>query len=799
MNTIWQDLRYSARMLRKRPGFALLAVLTLTLGIGANTAIFSVINVVLLQALPYPSGDRLVAVWMKLQQTDQVELSPDEFADFQTANRSFVELAAAERANLNLTGAGEPVRLEGQAITANLFPALGVRPLLGRSFTPEEDRAGARVAVLSYELWQARFGGQPDIVGKTMQLDGKNYDVIGVMPGEFQFPPPGVASKPGEIWVPRALEIETARNAHNLLTIGLLKPGVTVAQAQSDIATLAQQREARTGNGPGKVNLVALQAQVGRQLRPALLLLAGAVGFVLLIACANVANMLLTAAAARQQEISVRLALGASRWRIVRQMLTESLLLSLTGAVLGLLLATWGCDALQTLGASQLPRADQIQVNGSVLVFTLALAVLTGLGFGLAPALNLSRAGLYETLKEGGRSGQDAGRRSWRNALITAEVALSLMLLLGAGLMLRSFWQLLQVAPGFNAQNLLSVELSLPQERYATPALRATFYQQLLERLQTLPGVQSAAIVNHPPFSGRRGINAFLLEGQSESTRDANLPLADFRVISPAYFQMMGIPLLQGRALTAADQADAQPVAVINQAFADKYWPGENPLGRRLRIGDEWTTIVGIAANIRQSGLDQEAAPHVYAPYQQLPLGRTGLLVRTTVEPLSLVSAVRQQVLSLDASQPIYNLHTMEELIAGSLATRRLNLLLLGVFALTALVLAAVGIYGVISYAVAQRHHEIGIRMALGAQRRDVLALVIKQGMTPVVAGMAIGLVGTLALTRVLAAFVVGINATDPLTLTSTTLLLGLVALLACYFPARRASTVDPLVALRYE
>jgi putative ABC transport system permease protein len=405
---------------------------------------------------------------------------------------------------------------------------------------------------------------------------------------------------------------------------------------------------------------------------------------------------------------------------------------------------------------------------------------------------------LSETLKEGGRSGHETGRRTWRNALIAAEVALSLMLLMGAGLMLRSFWQLLQVQPGFNAQNLLAVELSLPQERYATDAQRAQFYQQLLERLEAMPGVQAAAVVNHPPFSGRRGINGFNLEGQPAG-RGVETPLADFRVISPTYFQLMGIPVLQGRALSTTDQADKQRVVVINQAFADRYWPGENPLGRRLRTDEDWLTVVGIVGNIRQSGLDQEAAPHVYAPYWQTPVARTGVLVRTTVEPLSLVAALRQQVLALDASQPIYNIHTLEELIAGSLAARRLNLLLLGVFALIALVLAAVGIYGVISYAVAQRQHEIGIRLALGAQRRDVLTLIIKQGMTPVVVGMGIGMAGTLLLTRGLATLVAGIGATDPLTLTGIAVLLGLVALLACYFPARRASNVDPLVALRYE
>jgi putative ABC transport system permease protein len=786
--------------LLKKPGFALIAIITLALGIGANTAIFSVINTVLLKTLPYPNGERLVAVWDKLIKVDQVELSPREIADLRECSRAFAQLAASERANLNLTGNGDPVRLEGQAVTANLFPVLGVAPLLGRTFTAEEDKANARVAVLSYGLWQKRLGGKPDAVGKTILLDGKNYEVIGVMPSEFQFPPPGTNSKPGEIWVPRSLETETRLDAHNLFTLGQLKSGATFAQARAEFDGIARQREQEDSRRKGTgFNLVPLQAQVGRQLRPALLILAGAVGFVLLIACANVANLLLASASARQKEISIRLAMGASRGRIVRQLLTESLLLSLVGGGLGLLLAVWGSEAIRVRGADQIPRADQITVDGTVLGFTLLLSVLTGAIFGLAPALQSSRADLNATLKEGGRSGAGGGRHRLRSALVVAEVALSLMLLVGAGLLIKNFWQLLHVDPGFNPQNLLIVELSLTSERYEKEPQQLAFYQQLLERVSTLPGVQVAAIVNHPPLSGRRGINVFKVEGRPEPKDMKDTPLADFRVISPGYFQMMSIPVLEGHAFSSADAKDAPQTVIVNRAFAERYWPGENPVGRRLGVDGDWKTVIGVVGDIHQSGLDQEAAPHVYAPFLQMPVRRSGLLLRTSVDPLSLVAAVHNQVQAIDPAQPIYNVHTMEELIAGSMAQRRLNLVLLAVFAATALLLAAVGIYGVISYSVTQRVQEIGIRMALGARSADVLRLVVKQGMTPVAIGIAAGIVGALALNRVMSNLLYEASANDPWTFAAIALLLTVVALVACYVPARRATKVDPMIALRYE
>jgi len=800
MQNLFQDLRYGLRSLLSKPGFSLIAIVTLALGIGANTAIFSVINTVLLKSLPYKDADRLVAVWGKLLKTDQVELSPREIADFRERSRAFAQFGGSERTNLNLTGNGEPARLEGQAVTANLFPMLGASPLFGRMFTAEEDRANARVAVLSYGFWQKRLGGKADVIGKTILLDGKNYEVVGVMSRDFQFPPPGTNNTQGEIWIPRSLETETRLDAHNLFAIGQLKPGVTFAQARAEMDGIVRQREQEDSRRQGTgFNLVPLQAQAGRQIRTALLILAGAVGFVLLIACANVANLLLASASARQKEITIRLALGATRWRIVRQLLTESLLLSVLGGGLGLLLAVWSVEAIRGLGANQIPRLDQVGVDSVTLGFSLLLSILTGTIFGLAPALQASRADLNGTLKEGGRSGSTGGRHRLRSALVVTEVALSLMLLVGAGLLIKNFWQLLNVDPGFNTQNLLSLDISLTNERYADRTQRSAFYQQVLERISALPGVQAAAVINHPPFSGRRGINVVKIEGHPEPKGMGDTPLADMRFISPDYFRMMNIPVLQGRAFTDSDTKDAPLAAIVNRAFAARFLAGENPLGRRLSGGNELVTVVGVVGDIRQSGLDEDAAPHVYLPYVQFPSSRSGLLLRTSVDPLSLAAAVQKQVNAVDPDLPIYNVHTMDELIASSMAGRRLNLVLLAVFALTALVLAGVGIYGVISYSVTQRINEIGIRMALGARSVDVLKLIIRQGMTPVVIGMAVGIAGALALTRVMSTLLVGVSANDPLTFAAIVVLLSIVALSACFIPARRATKVDPMVALHYE
>ncbi len=801
---LWQDLRYGARMLMKKPGFTLIAVIALALGIGANAAIFSIINTSLLGSLPYKNADRLVVVWDKLfsKGVDELELSPNDFFALRDRNTVFDQIGAVEKTNRNiLTGDGEPLRLEAKLATANLFPMLGIPPLLGRTFTPEEDRAYARVAVLSYKLWQSRFAGDKGVIGRNVTINDGAYTVIGVMPAEFEYPPPGANQLPGEIWFPRALETDTGkRDSHNLLTVARLKPGVTIAQARAELENIARQREqeARINTDKG-VNLVPLQTQIGRNLRASLLILAGAVGFVLLIACANVANLLLSLAAGRASEIAIRLALGASRWRIARQLLTESLLLSLFGGAFGLLLAAWMGQGIRLLGASQIPHVERLAIDGRVLGFTLLVTLLTGIMFGLAPALQASRPDVNETLKGGGRLALGAGRQRLRDGLVVAEVALSLALLIGAGLLIKSFWRLQQVEPGFDARNILTFELAPSRTKHPYDSLPA-FYQQTLEKIQTAPGVKAAAIIDNLPLSGRRSIEVYKIEGRPEPKSMADAVMADYHTISPGYFQMMGIPLLQGRAFTESDGAGATGVAIINRAFAERYWPGEDPLGRRLLVefNQRWVTVVGIVGNVKQSGLQYEAAPHVYVSYKQIPQIRF-LLARTAADPLGFIGMARSRIQSIDRDLPIYNIHTMEDLLAESVAQRRLNLLLLGVFAAVALALTVVGLYGVISYSVTQRTREIGIRLALGAQPGDVLRLVLGQGMKLVGFGIALGLTGAVALTRWMATLLFEVKATDPMTYVLVAGVLIATALLACWIPARRAAKVDPMIALRCE
>ena len=801
MEQIFKDIKYAARNLLKRPGFTAVAVIALALGIGANTAIFSVVNAVLLKKLPYKDSDQLVVIWEKLQKVDQVELSPDDYAAYKERSQSFAQVAASERTNFNLTGVTDPVRLEGQRATANLFETLQIAPQIGRTFTTEEDNAGARVAVLSNQLWQSRFAGDPEVLGKEISLDGRNYKVIGVMPAAFQYPAPINNSKPGEIWTPRSLISEQARQSHNLLTIARLKSETswTSARAEFDIISRTRAQESSNPDSPHLVNLIPLPAQVGRQQRTALYVLFGAVGLVLLIACANVASLLLALAAGRKREIALRLALGARRIHIVRQLLTESLLLSLSGGAFGLLLAIWLSTGIQKLAANQIPRADAIAIDTWVLLFTLVISIATGLVFGIVPSLQASRVDLNTALKENSRGTAGLGQQRLRNTLVVSEVALSLLLLAGAGLMIKSFWRLQQVNPGFDPNNLLSIEVTLPEAKYDEPARRSAFFSDALAKIAALPGVKAAELISSPPLSGRRNVSIFPIEGRPEPKGIADAPLADFRIISPDYFRTMGITVGQGRSFEQADGANSQRVTIVSEAFVQRFSGGENLLGRRINIDDDWFTVVGIVADVHQSGLDEEAAPHIYVSYKQVVPQRTGLVVRTAVDPLSLAGNVRSQIRAIDPDQPIYNVNSMTALMSEKVAPRRLNLVLLGSFAGLALLLAAIGLYGLMSNLVLQRTGEIGLRMALGARRADVLRLVIVRGLKLALLGSVMGLGASFLLLRFMSTLLVGVTATDPLTLVFVSLLLMLVAAIACLVPAQRATKVDPLVALKYE
>ncbi len=797
-----QDLRFGLRMLLKKPGFTAAALLALALGIGANTAIFSVINGVFLNPLAYHEPERLMMIWEKLTRADQVELSPQDYLEYERRNQVFAAIGAAEGANFNLTGGSEPVHVDGQAATASLFSLLGVGPMLGRTFTKEEDDAAAPVVVLSHRLWQSHFGGAATILNQTIRLNDKSYTVIGVMPSAFHYPPPVRQTPiPSDLWVPRSLATETNLHGHNLTTIARLKPDVTYEQARAALELSLQQRQQSDlkEHAGISVNPIPLPAQVGRQIKLAVQVLSAAVLFVLLIACANVANLLLSFAAARQKEFALRAALGAGRLRIVRQLLTESVLLALCGGGLGLLLAYWMLKAFRVFGAGQLPRLEQITLDNRVLLFSAALSLLTGIVFGLAPAWQAARTDLNQTLKEGGRQASGSSSHRLRNLLIVAEVALSLILLVGAGLLVKSFWRLQQVAPGFNPDQLLTFEIQLPYPKYEDSGLRATLAQNAMERIAALPGVQAAAFISHPPFGSGLGLDSFRIEGKPEATSINDATLAGRRVITPDYFRTMEIPLREGRVFTNADGANAPRVAIISQTFATKYLPNENPLGRRLRQRDEWYTIVGVVGEIKHTGLDAELTPHVYIPFAQAGQFRTRIVLRTHNDPLSYVAAVRQQMQAVDRDLPIYEVFTMNELIAKSVASRRFNLLLLGVFAGVALLLAAVGIYGVMSYATAQRTNEIGIRMALGASRGAVYQLILGQGMRVVAIGLLTGLLGAFALTRWIETLLFEVRATDPLTYVVIASLLAGVALFACFVPARRATKTDPMIALRYE
>ena len=797
MQSLWQDLRYGARMLAKQPGFTLIAVVTLALGIGANTAIFSVVNAVVLRALPFQEPERIVRLYGVFSQGNRASTSPPDFLDYRAQNRSFEEFAALRNGSYNLTGGAEPERILGAEVTANFFAALGVTPLRGRVFTAAEERAAqTQVVLISEALWQRRFGGDPAIVGKTLPLDGANHTIVGVIPQATR-----VLSE-AEVWRPLTFDGPNMqiRRFHFLRAFGRLKPGVSLPQAQADLDAIAVglERQYPDSNTTWRLRMVPLRDELLGEVRTALYVLLGAVGFVLLIACANVANLMLARATLRAGEIAIRGALGASRGRLLRQLLTESLLLSGLGGVAGLLLAVWGTELLVKLTPDTIPRANEIGVDGRVLGFTLLLALLTGVVAGLLPARQASRPDFNETLKDGGRglTGKQGGRA--RNALVTAEIALAMVLLIGAGLLLQSFRRLQQVEPGFEPRHVLTAQLILPEAKYAEAGKAGIFFDQLLQRARNLPGVQAAGLTTQLPL--RDGNDTyFKIEGRP--FKDPNRQATAFNPeISHDYFRAIGIPLLKGRAFTEQETKQPARTVIINDRFAQTYFPGEDPLGKRLIIDDGQPLtceIIGVAGNIKQFSLLGQFFPMMYLP--RLNTGRGTLVLRTTGEPAALAAAIRAAVQAIDPEQPIANLQTMEQILNNTVAEPRFRTWLLGLFALLALGLAALGIYGVMSYTVAQRRHEIGIRMALGAGTRDVLSLVIKQGAKTALAGLCLGLASALCLTWLLRGLLFGVTATDPLTFTGVALLLLCVTLAACWLPARRAARVDPLLALRGE
>lgn len=801
------DLRYAARLQRKNPGFTIVAIIALALGIGANTAIFSVVNTVLLRPLPYKDPDRLVMVWEDASKYGYPRDTPAaaNYVDWRDQNQVFEGMAAIADSSFNLTGAGDPERLEGRRVSANLFSLLGVDPHIGRVFTAAEDQPGAqRVVLLSYALWQRRFGGDPNIVGQALTLNGESYVVVGVMPARFQFP-----TSDDQAWVPIAFTQQEAgnRGRHYLQVVARLKPGVSLAQAQSEMSTIASrlQQQYPQQNAELGATVQPLQEHLVGDIRPALLVLLGAVGLVLLIACANVANLLLARAAVRQKEIAVRVALGARRWRLIRQFLTESVLLSTLGGLVGLAIAYGGLLLLKAFIPENVSQAREISIDLKVLGFTFLVSVATGLIFGLAPAIQAARFNQIETLKEGGRdAATGGGGKRLRGLLVTAEVAISLVLLIGAGLLINSFLRLRNVDPGFRAENLLTMKIVLPQPKYADFERRSAFYTDLVQRVQSLAGVRSAAVTTNLPLYRQGNSIGIGIEGQPPPPPGQERIVVT-RIVSPGYFDTMGIQLMRGRQLTEQDTETTPNAVVISETMARRYWPGEEAIGKRISAGrvtspEDWIQVVGVVKDVRQFQLNAEPRPQMYLSYRQAGFFEPrDLVVKTDVDPSSLAATVRKAVWEIDKDQPVSNIRTMEEILADSIARQRFSMLLLAIFAAVALVLAGVGIYGVMSYSVAQRTHEIGIRMALGAQTGAVLKLAVGYGLKLVIAGIVIGLIAAFALTRVMATLLFGVTATDPATFTLISLLLVAVAALASYVPARRATRVNPIIALRYE
>ena len=805
MKILLQDLKFGMRTLLKRPGFTLVAVLTLALGIGANAAIFSVVNAVLLRPLPFKESDRLVLVFEKTQAAPREFISVPNLQDYRAGTRSFEEFATFVPQSVNMTGTGEPERVVGAFATSTLFPLLGVNVERGRALTAEDDAAGGGlVAVLGSEFVQRRFGGDPSVVGRSLTFNGEPYTVVGVMPAGFQFH--GVTPDvllPAQKWP----NYQVARSSHSCWVFGRLKPGVSRETAEGELSAIAKRlEEAYPADNKGRgVEVLGLQEEQVEDIRPALLVLLGAVGFILLIACANIANLLLARGASRRKEVALRSALGASRLRLLRQFLTETLLLALAGGVGGLLVAQWGVDALLSLNSASIPLQGGLRIDAAldarVLLFSLALSILTGVIFGIVPALQLSKADLNSDLKEGGKTvGEGGSRARLRGAFVVSQVALSLVLLVGAGLLLNSFYRLLRAEPGFDPRNLLTMEYRLPKNRYAKGEQQWAFHKEVVERVSRVPGVVSAAVVRGLPFSGNGGAWTYLVPDRP-APPEGQEPKALENAIDTNYLRTVGLPLLSGRNFTIQDGPDTQPVILVNRTMAEKLWPGEDPLGKRLEFPEVKinATVVGVVGDAKQYDLGETQRPQIYTAYAQNPHIFGTLVVRAGVEPLSLSKQVRETVWSVDPDQPVWKVRTVEYLMGVNVSDRRFVLYLMACFAGLALALTALGIYGVVSYTVAQRTHEIGIRVALGAQGRDVLRLVLRHGMGLALLGVGIGLAAAYVVTRYLASLLYGVSTTDPTTYAAVALLLACVALLACLVPARRATRVDPMVALRHE
>ncbi len=807
MTGVLKDLRYALRQLRKARGFTTVAVVTLALGIGANTAIFSVVNAVLLRPLPYKDDNRLVVI---LQQ-GRNPVSPANFLDWRDQNHVFEQIGAAEYWTPNLTGTDNPEKLWALHVTPSIFPMLGVQPFLGRLFlTGEQDAGKEHEVVLSFSLWQSHFAGDPSIIGHTVALSGETYTVVGVMPLDFKFAP--FWATKAELWAPLALNSrQTDRGGASLRVFARLKPDITIEQAQAEMASITGRIEREFPGTSQDMKVVSLREKVVGKVRPALLVLFGAVGFVLLIACANVSHMLLARSAAKQKETALRSALGASRWDVLRQFLTESLTLALLGGTAGLVLAVWGIRVLLTLGHADIPRVESVGLDTRVLLFAFGISTLTGLIFGMGAAWRGAGVNLSDALKQGER-GSSQGRKRLSGLLVASEFALAVVLLAGAGLMVRTFLALQHVDPGFDPHNLLSMVVGVDGTEEVSSGHTANFYQQVLQRVKAVSGLQSVSAINHLPLAGDQWGLPFYVEGRPAGL-PTEAPVATYRVVFPGYFGTMRIPILRGRDIAESDDLRAAGVIIINDYLAQRYWPGDDPIGKRISLNNptknpSWMTVIGVVKNTVRSNWSSPPEEEVFLPYLQsrahlenpsAPFAYLTLVMRTSGDPAEAAPAIRRTVHSLNKNVPLSEVQTMDHVVAEATGESRFYVVLLGAFAVVALVLAGVGIYGVMTYSVSRRTREIGIRMAMGAQRSDVLELIVLHGMLPAIVGVVVGVVGALALTRLMASLLYGIQPSDPVTFIAVVLILSVVAVAACYLPGRRATAVNPVVALRYE